>query len=134
MLAQNAVNAEVYRWTDESGNVHFSERKPTSFEAEALTIKNEASSDAQRLREALDKKRADKARQEKNNKQVTTKKTKQASDEQCKQVKNNLRALSLAMRVKKTDPQTQETIYLDDKMRKKEIEENKIFISEYCAQ
>ena len=41
-LTTNSANAKVYKWTDESGKVHYSD-KPVDVKSEAIKIKNQPS-------------------------------------------------------------------------------------------
>jgi len=48
LLAPFSV-AEIYKWTDKNGKVHFSERKPGNTPSEAVKLKNVNSSKAQKI-------------------------------------------------------------------------------------
>ena len=127
------AKSEVFRWTDDSGRVHYSEKKPRRLDSESIRIKNTASSDAPRLIEKLEQKRIidSEAKNAKTEEAPAAKQ--QASEDQCAQVRKNLETLTTTARIKKKDPDTQEVSYLDDQMRKSEQEQNQKFIELYCS-
>lgn len=142
MLAlATATQAEVARWVDAEGKVHYSDHPPppTAKSQKTLGLKNSS------LPPKADGKGAEKSLAEKElesrKRRAQTEETaaKQARDQEeaksrktnCEQARNQLRALQEGQRISKFDEKG-ERVFLEDSDRPKAIEEAKKSVDSWC--
>lgn len=129
-----STNAEVYRWKDKSGNIHFSD-KPHS-DATQLDIKAPEPSgigisnkQVQRQKELLDD--FQKKRETKQKQALKDKKHKAASDNYCRRLKNRLKNY-LEVDYLFTRDATGKKQDLSDERKLQEEDKLRVLIAEHC--
>lgn len=98
-------SADIYKWTDENGNTHYSDIKPNQTKSETLKIKtgtgNKAAQNPQEASQKLDElnqtELESKAQRLKENTQ------KRELDAKCEAIRNNLRTIEENSRIKITE-------------------------------
>lgn len=145
MFCINAF-AEVNKWIDEDGRVHYSDQMPPSSTKKILSSTPKAKSSAEtsnatesgdsgepksiaeREAELRKKQKADKVAADKAAKEQASK---EANQESCNQTKLNLKALQGEMRIMELDANG-ERVYLDDEQRQQRIVKTQQEISKLC--
>ena len=122
ILASNNIEAKIYKWTDDNGKVHYSD-KPFNEQSKELKINDKISS--KRQKEARAQARALFVHQQKQ--QIKQKEL----DKACYEAKDKLGLLQIQVRVYELDEKGKRKFISDDE-RKKEIKILKQTISEYC--
>lgn len=130
------AHAEVYKWTDGQGKVHYSDQPPT---VEALTIKSTPSGQAVTTREAtqaLNAREQDYQKRRKDAEDARAKAEKEAEQarirrENCDRARNNLDNLQNKSRVYTTNAASQR-VYLDEAARASALASSQKAISENC--
>jgi len=137
MLFSLAAHAEIYRWTDKNGKVHFSD-KPVGEKAETVDIKVKPVSPTPTRTSSERKQRAEdfmRAREEEravSEKELAEKKKLKAEKKaNCKKARKEYKRVTTAGAVyfKNKDGSRD---YLDDKRRKKEEASIKAQIAKWC--
>jgi len=135
-VVSTSVHADLYKWTDAQGKVHYSDQPPT---AKAQIIKNSAAGQADitsQAKQSLDAK--DRAYQERREEaeKARAKAEKEAEQariqrENCAKARSNLSTLQNSPRVYKTDATGQRT-YMDDAARASALESSQKAVSDFC--
>lgn len=142
-MSHIANAAEIYKWTDENGNVHYGEHPPadsakrlsiknnsTSEDGKASAASNTAGTDAEQQRnkmiQAMEGDRVE--REKKRQKQL---KKESQSKQRCAIARDRLVQYQRAGRLYSIDKQG-ERQYLSDKSRQKEIEQLQAQINKFC--
>lgn len=136
-MCSAAVPAEVYKWVDAEGNVHYGQSRPQGMEAEPVEVKAPGLTEEQRALE-LDKLKL-KARlgsenQEPNAEQAgqaTTEMPEAVREENCRIARHNLASLAQKRRIVRTD-EAGNLVRLDDAERETQLEEAKKRVEEFC--
>jgi len=137
VLFSLTANAEIYKWTDENGKVHFSD-KPVGEKAKALDIKVQKSNPSSAKTKDKRKQRAEgflrarqEEREEKNKKIAEKKKLKELRKVNCKKAKKeyNETIRATAVYYKKKDGTRD---FLGPERRKKEEEKAKADVKKWC--
>ena len=137
MLFSLVVHAEIYRWTDKNGKVHFSD-KPVGKKAETVDIKvkpvspTPTQTSSERKQRAEDFMRARKEERAVSEKKLAEKKKRKAERKaNCKEAKKEYKRVTTAGAVyfKNKDGSRD---YLDEKRRKKEEAFIKSQIAKWC--
>ena len=138
-IASGAVANEIYKWTDENGNVHYEDRPSGAATEERLQMTyNRTSSSAvhQRVQARVD---ARTAREEA--KTVAAASEKEAAEnaaiaaeraQKCEKSRARLESYLQARRVYRTD-ENGERVYLDDDQRQDARKKAEEQISEFCS-
>jgi len=124
MIITSAASAGLYKWVDNDGNVHYSQKPPRGQQFKKLKAPAPAPEDSKRLYESinLEKKSGNVAeKEEAKNEKIRAR--------NCKIAKQNLKSYQLSRRVRDEDGKV--TI-LDDNERAKQIEMAKKDINKYC--
>jgi hypothetical protein len=138
MLLTLAAPAEIYKWVDDEGKVHYGEKPPnttTDKAVETIKIKDDVgTSDNQRARDAYKKKSEslDENRKKRKKEKLAEKKKadKQAEKKKtCEQVKKLLAGYQMP-RVALVDGD--EYTWLDEKQKQVKIKEAKTLIKKVC--
>ena len=130
------AHAELYKWTDSQGKVHYTDQPPT---ANAQTIKSHQSGQAETTTQATQtlnekdqayQKRRDEAEQ------ARLKAEKEAEQERiqrenCTKARNNLSSLQNSSRVYSTNAAGQR-IYMDDATRANALANSQKAVSDFC--
>jgi len=130
------AHADLYKWTDAQGKVHYSDQPPT---AKAQLIKNGAAGQADATAQAtqsLDAKDQAYQKRRKEAEEARTKAEKEAEQarvrrENCAKARNNLSTLQNSPRVYSTDAAGQRT-YMDDAARARELASSQKAVSDFC--
>lgn len=138
-----AAHAEMYKWTDPSGKVHYSDQKPT--ESQSKTVENAkaapaAATAAKEQAKPAPKSLADKElefnKRRKEAQEATTKReqeeaTTKEKKENCERSRAALQALQRGDRMARPNEKG-ETIVMDDKARQQETERTQKQVNEWC--
>ena len=136
LLPAMAGAAEVYKWVDEQGNVHFGDR-PQGAEVERVQIRN-ASPDAQsqqRIQQLIESQEAGRQQREQDKQAQEERASQQAAAERhaeyCKQVRKNLETLKIGGRIYKSKTNGDRHYFSSEEMAA-EIERLEATIAERC--
>ncbi len=124
MIFASSAFAGLYKWVDDEGNVHYSQKRPANQQFERLKAPPAAPENETPLFQS--NKPADAP-----NKAVAeeTAKNKKIREENCAQAKKSLASYQIYRRVRDKDGNV---IILDDKVRATQIKRAKEAISSYC--
>ena len=130
------VQADLYKWTDGQGKVHYSDQPPT---VKAQVIKNSAAGQADTTAQAtqsLDAKDQAYQKRRKEAEDARAKAEKEAEQarvqrENCAKARSNLSTLQNNPRVYSTDAAGQRT-YMDDSARARELASSQKAVSDFC--
>ncbi len=130
------INAGVYKWTDEKGNVHFGDRPTNQNKATELIydtesragITNSSGNNKERARMA---KELENDRKERENNREERRVAKKKKREQCSQSKKRLHFYQQTNRIFKYK-ENGERVYYDDKDRNVKIKKYKKQVARYC--
>jgi hypothetical protein len=138
-----AANAEVYKWVDKDGNVHFSDQKPED-QAEAETVDTSATELTEAQKKAAErrleleqqsaiKSKAAQAELEKKKAEMSTQRKKDQGNRvaNCEQGRRGLAISERSNRVYTTDDNGNRT-YLSDDERVARIKRYRQIIVDYC--
>lgn len=135
-LMAGHAHAELYKWTDEQGKVHYSDQPPTlkaqtirspSAGQEAITSEAKKSLDAQDQDFLKRKKEAEEARK----KAEAEAEKERVQRENCAKARNNLNVLQNTPRVYTTNAAGQR-VYMDEAARASSLASSQKAISEFC--
>lgn len=131
-LAPHA-HAELYKWTDAQGKVHYTDQPPT---VSAQTIKNSATGQAGTTTQATQSLNAQEQAYQKRRKEAEDARAKEAEQsriarENCDKARKNLDALNKSSRVYTTNAAGQRT-YMDDAARAGALANSQKAVSEFC--
>ncbi len=133
-LITPTLTAEVYKWTDAEGNVHYGQSRPSGTDAEALDIKGPGMSAEQRELE-LDKLKlkAGLGSQNENTepRQAAAQMPKAVRDENCRIARQNVASLVQKRRIVRTDD-AGNLVRLDDAERAARLQDAADQVEEFC--
>tara|TARA_B100001063_G_C16628272_1_gene484401 strand:+ start:331 stop:801 length:471 start_codon:yes stop_codon:yes gene_type:complete len=96
------THADVYKWTDEKGNIHYSDMKPNNANSEKLNIQTKPSASQQSSPQAsaaeLSQRKEQKLKEK--SEQLKTSTKQREMDAKCETIKNNLKTMEANSRVK----------------------------------
>ncbi len=130
------AHAELYKWTDSQGKVHYTDQPPT---ANAQTIKSHQSGQAETTTQATQtlnekdqayQKRRDEAEHARL-KAVKEAEQERIQRENCTKARNNLSSLQNSSRVYSTNAAGQR-IYMDDATRANALANSQKAVSDFC--
>jgi hypothetical protein len=124
MIFASSAFAGLYKWVDNEGNVHYSQKRPLDKQFKRLKAPPPAPADSKPLYNSS-------APTKTTNKTVAaeTAKNKDIRDANCEAAKKNLSGYQVSRRVRNNEGKV---ITLDDKARADQIENAKKHIAEYC--
>jgi len=138
-IASGAVANEIYKWTDENGNVHYEDR-PTGAATEerlhmtynrtdssAVRQRTQARVDARTAREEAQTAAAESQKEAAENAAVAAERA-----QKCEKSRARLESYLQARRVYRTD-ENGERVYLDDEQRQEARQKAEEQISEFCS-
>ncbi len=129
-LAAFAAGTTTYKWVDESGNVHYSQRPPPNSNYEKMKVKTPSSSGDTEAPASTGQ--GQEAGSNSDSGDVVASevaKNQEIRKQNCEAAKKNLQAYTIYKRVQKPDGTV---VRLDDEERAKLIEESKAAIKEFC--
>ena len=132
MIFAGSISAGLYKWVDNEGNVHYSQKRPANKQYKRLKAPPPAPANSQPLyNSSKPEKKASKATNKNPNKTVEaeTAKNKKIRADNCVKAKKNLNTLQVNRRIRDKDGNL---IIIDDNVRAKQIEKAKQAISEFC--
>ncbi len=136
-MCSAAIHAEVYKWVDAEGNVHYGQNRPRGVEAEPVEVRPQRLSEEQRALE-LDKLKlkaglgSDNQEPEpEQSEQAPTQMPEAVRKENCRVARHNLAALLQKRRIVRTDEKGN-LVRLDDAERESRLEEAKKNVEEFC--
>ncbi len=102
LITSSTLAAEVYKWTDASGNIHYSDKKPNNSKHESLKVFSGSASSSRRNVYDQAKELDTKAETAKKRKEELEKSAaqKQKLEKQCQTIRDNLRTISESGRIK----------------------------------
>lgn len=127
------AHAELYKWTDAQGKVHYTDQPPT---VSAQTIKNSATGQAGTTTQATQSLNAQEQAYQKRRKEAEDARAKEAEQarvarENCDKARKNLDTLNNSSRVYTTNAAGQRT-YMDDAARASALANSQKAVSEFC--
>lgn len=138
-LNQSIAKNKIYKWTDVNGNVHYSQDKPQDTVVNEVKINKGKSKSktvekvaSEIISEAPETKSADEKAIDDYNKNEQARAAKNQNKENCKIAKKNLATLQKTRRIRKIDPETGESIQMDDSQRIAALKSAKKLISDIC--
>jgi len=129
-LAVFAAGTTTYKWVDESGNVHYSQRPPPNSNYEKMKVKTPSSPETTEAPATTGQ--GQEAGSNSNGSDVVASevaKSQEIRKQNCEAAKKNLQAYTIYKRIQKPDGTV---VRLDDDERAKLIEESKSAIKEFC--
>jgi hypothetical protein len=139
MLAASANAAEIYRWTDADGNVHFGDRPASGVDVERMNLVSRAT-DPGRVQASIDARleresELDESRQARLEKKAEAEKGRMEAEKRartCQENRSRLRSYNESRRLYRED-ENGERVYLDDTQRKEAEDKVRDLIDEYCS-
>jgi hypothetical protein len=139
LLLSASAHAELHKWVDAAGNVHYSDAAPPADASEQqvripqapAAAPGEAPAEKTIMEREADLKKALKAREEANQQAELKQKNAEIRKQNCENSRNSLRTLENAPRVATYDASGNQVI-MDDAARQKKIEQARKAVSEYC--
>lgn len=132
------ASAEMYRWVDAQGKVHYSDQPPTekSKSSKTLNIPNQPAAPAAESSKSWQEKNLDYKKRQATASETEAKKKKEAEDakakiENCDKSKKALKALEEGGRINTYDEKGNRS-FMDDAQRAKAMDDAKKAISEWC--
>jgi len=126
MIVASSASAGLYKWVDDEGNVHYSQKKPRGQQFERLKAPAPAPEDSKPLYQSSETNKKvggeDTAAKE-------TAKNNKIREENCTKAKKNLNSYQVYRRIRDKDGNV--TI-IDDNERAKQIKSAQDAISQYC--
>lgn len=116
-----AQAVSLYKWTDEAGNVHYSQSPPEDRNAEEMQVKDEPAPEMPEQEQAMDSAPPEGIGQDPERLKIRQRK--------CEIARNNLAVYEASNRVQKEDGSI---IVLSEEMRKMKIEEAQEKVKEFC--
>ncbi len=134
-MCSATVPAQVYKWVDAQGNVHYGQNRPRGVEAEPVKVQPPGLSEEQRALE-LDKLKlkaglGSENQEPEQGEQGSTQMPEAVRKENCRIARHNLAALAQQRRIVQTDEEGN-LVRLDDAQRESRLEEAKKQIEEFC--
>jgi len=141
----NQVNAKkFYKWVDESGNIHYSEKKPVNKQTSEVKVYANTPTGAQTSYQS--KKDQDESANKDSNQELTQEQKdiqqyntdekeriqKKQDEINCKIAKKNFATLQATIRVRQKDPTTGELIRMDDSQRIQMLKKAEKSIKKLC--
>ena len=125
-----AASTNTYKWVDENGNVHYSQRPPPGSNYEKMKVKTPSSSSAtQSPASDQSEQKAGTSSKSGNVVENEVAKNQEIRRQNCEAAKKNLQAYTIYKRVRKPDGTV---VRLEDQERARLIEESKAAIKEFC--
>lgn len=130
------AQAELYKWTDGEGRVHYSDQPPT---VDVQTVKHSAAGQAETTSQATQSLNAQEQEFQKRRKDAEDARTKaekeaeqaRAKRENCARARNNLGTLQNTPRVYTTNAAGQRS-YMDDAARAEALARSQKAVSDFC--
>lgn len=124
MIFAFSASAGLYKWVDDEGNVHYSQKRPKNKKYKRLKPPAPAPESSKPLYKPL-------AKPAENNDIVAaeTAKNEKIRADNCAGAKKNLNSYTISRRIRDKDGNVS---YIDDNVRAKKIEEAKKAIREFC--
>ncbi len=138
LLSLPASAGQVYKWTDENGQTHYSENPPPSSakQSSTLQVKTKLPEGTAEAMEARNKALAEREKAAKDKAKAAAANTpagaKAQNAERCQQLKNNLKTLTDYGRVRISDEKGENRVMSDEEKQQKMAETQKQ-IKEDCA-
>lgn len=130
------VSAGIYKWTDENGEVHYSQQRPeNSSEAKKMKVdsppsgSDKAQEDLKQYQEDLDTMMKDKANREKQ--QAAEQKQKEVKQKNCDNARNRLTKLNAPAKIFYKG-ESGDMQYMDEKQRTQEREQAQSLVDKWC--
>ena len=130
--ASYAASTNTYKWVDEQGNVHYSQRPPPGSNYEKMKVKTPAGSPGAAQQSTAETPSAQNSNTKKGGADVLSNelaKNQEIRAQNCEAAKKNLQAYTVYRRIRAPDGSVKR---LDDNERAKLIEETKASIKEFC--
>ncbi len=135
VLGMCTVQAQVYKWVDADGNVHYGQNRPRGVEAAPVKVQPQGLSEEQRALE-LDKLKlkaglGSENREPEQGEQASTQMPEAVRKENCRIARHNLAALAQKRRIVPAD-EDGNLVRLDDTQRENRLQEAKNQVEEFC--
>jgi hypothetical protein len=128
--------AELHKWVDANGNVHYSDTPPPpGVKVETIRTHvspgNPSKFEKSFTEQAADINKANKKMEEAAKSEADKQKEAQAKQQSCEEARNRLMTLKTAPRIATVNDKGERTI-MDDASRQKQIEQANTAVSKYC--
>lgn len=124
MIFASSASAGLYKWVDDEGNVHYSQKRPANQQFKRLKAPPPAPQGSKPLYQSVDK-----AADSTNAVAAETEKNEKIRADNCAKAKRNLSNYQINRRIRDKDGNV---TYIDNNDREKQIENAKQAISNYC--
>lgn len=133
-LALSVVTSadEILKWTDEHGIVHYADTAPKNTRAQKLNVRAGKPSVAPPSPIPTEQPQEDKPSEKPQEVFVESQEQLAVIRENCSKAQSNLTALTNAGRIRTSDPETGENVYLSDEEKQAKIDQAKDNIAKYC--
>ena len=138
LLSAAPVGAEMYRWVDAQGKIHYSDQAPTQSpkSTKTLNIPNQPATPAAESNKSWQEKELDYKKRQATAAESAAKKKKEADDaktkvENCDKAKKSLKALEEGGRMTVYDDKGNRS-FMDDAQRIKAMDDAKKSVNEWC--
>ena len=129
------MQAKLYKWVDENGNVTYSQQKPPDAKAQTIDVRGyespapapDSTVDELKDREQTQRKDREFAESENAAQQDRAERMKK----NCEIARQNVRILKNASRIKDTN-ESGEVYYLDDQQKQSRLQEAEQHVKDYC--
>lgn len=102
LISAGGHAGQVYKWTDEAGQVHYSDKKPNNVDSKSLKVKGgkqtQDRTDPKEKSQALDESKQEQL--EKKAEELQAKNKQQEKDSRCEAIRNNLKTIEENSRVR----------------------------------
>ncbi len=138
-FAPSTILAQVYKWVDAEGNVHYGQRRPQGEQAETVKIQgppvtpDDASLELEKLKLKAGLGSENKDAQETKGQQAAREMPEEVRKENCRVARHNFAALLQKRRVVRTD-EDGNLIRMDDNEKAARLEQAKQQIQKFCDQ
>jgi len=133
-LTPLALSAAVYKWTDESGNTHYSQSRPADAKSKRMNIAPPPREDFSTYKKpSLNKKEGadDQSNKTAANDGPAGKKKSKGNDPGCKAAKSNLKKLLSSGR-SRTKDKDGNVSYMSDEQKQQRLKQERDFIAKNC--
>jgi len=132
------VHASIYKWTDEGGEVHYSQTPPPGVPATTVEIQDthpssSALKEKTEIQNLQNKQQAtEQVKKMEQEKSQALEKIAEEKAQNCQTAKDNLTEFNEHVRMRLTDPTTNKTVMLTPEQRDEEIAKIQTIIDENC--
>lgn len=124
-----SFGAKFFKWTDENGNIHYSDKEPVKQNSEAVHVN---ASKPSKSAKPAPKFTVDKEQERSNEEPGIRDEQEKQMQKFCQGLQSNIKTLEMPIRVESVD-ETGERKFLDDKEKSQKLERYRQQYSEHCS-